>query len=118
MNKKLDWQELHLEVTALNRDIQVAGETVMIRVKRIRQILESIPSIPQKVEPEMVEVLRVLLAIIESKFDMKNLITEGTAAQNITTLISMKNLEMAEPKQAEVADTDNKKQEMPPEILY
>lgn len=118
MNKKIDWQELHIEMTALNRDIQMMSETVTMRIKHIRQMLQSIPHMPKSVEPEMVEVLRQLMSIIETNFKTENLSCESVAAQNITSLISIKGLQMVELQSGNMDESSEKKKEMPPEILY
>lgn len=118
MNKKIDWQELHIEMTALNRDIQMMSETVTMRIKHIRQMLQSMPQMPKCVEPEMVEVLRQLMSVIETNFKTENLSCESVAAQNITSLISIKDLQMVELQSGNMDESSEKKKEMPPEILY
>lgn len=118
MNNKIDWQELHIEVTALNKDIQMMSETVSMRIKHIRQMLKSMPQMPKSVEPEMVEVLRQLVAVIETNFKTENLSCESVAAQNITSLISIKDLQMIEQQYDKAEEFCEKKKEMPPEILY
>lgn len=118
MNKKIDWQELHIEMTALNRDIQMMSETVTMRVKHIKQMLQSMTQMPKNVEPEMVEVLRQLMAVIETNFKTENLSCESVAAQNITSLISIKDMQMVVPQGDNIDESGDKKKEMPPEILY
>ena len=118
MNKKINWQELHIEMTALNRDIQMMSESVTMRIKHIRQMLVSMPSMPKEVEPEMIEVLRQLVTVIETKLKAENLSNESVAAQNITSLISIKDLQMVEPEAHNTETVESKKTEMPPEILY
>ena len=117
MQEKMNWATLHQEVTALNKDIAVAGCNILGRIKRVRFILQNMETVPGNIEPETTEVLRMLMTILESKFQPKELQAESEALQNMTTLFSNRELqESVEPMI--VPESEEDKGQLPPELLY
>lgn len=94
MDKKMNWQTLHKEVMALNRDLQAQNEMNAARAKRIRQILTDLSDAKPDFEPEMVETLKMLVAVIDSKFKNSDLKMELESVQNITEMVSRNELQM------------------------
>ena len=103
---------------ALNREIRTYGENVVFRLKGIRQKLETMDMASANTEPEIIEVMRMLITIIESDYNMEKVRMNPDALQNITTILSMKELQTSVNSLSQDNPDMKPGKDMPPELLY
>ena len=118
MMNRTNWKGLHEEVITLNREIRTYGENVVFRLKGIRQKLETMDMASANTEPEIIEVMRMLITIIESDYNMEKVRMNPDALQNITTILSMKELQTSVNSLSQDNPDMKPGKDMPPELLY